>query len=72
MNKIGLVIILSMMISLPIAFAEEEALGAQKISLMTDNTAYQEGDVITITGTIEKVIPGMPCLLYTSPSPRDS
>jgi len=63
MNKIGLVIILSMMISLPIAFAEEEALGAQKISLMTDNTAYQEGDVITITGTIEKVIPGMPVSL---------
>ena len=38
-------------------------LGAQKISLTSDNTAYQEGDVITITGTIEKVIPGMPVTL---------
>ena len=45
------------------AFAQEENLGAQKISLFTDNIAYQEGDVITVTGTIEKVIPGMPVSL---------
>jgi len=51
------------MISLPTAFAQEEALGAQKITLASDNTAYQEGDVITITGTIGKVIPGMPVSL---------
>ena len=63
MHKIGLFIIFSMMISLPTAFAQEEALGAQKITLASDNTAYQEGDVITITGTIEKVIPGMPVSL---------
>ena len=44
------------------AFAQEE-IGAQKISLTSDNTAYQEGDVITITGSIEKVIPGMPVSL---------
>ena len=48
---------------MPIAFGQEETLGAQKISLTSDNTAYQEGDVITITGTIEKVIPGMPVTL---------
>ncbi len=48
---------------MPLAFGQEEALGAQKISLLSDNTAYQEGDVITITGTIEKVIPGMPVSL---------
>jgi predicted secreted protein with PEFG-CTERM motif len=48
---------------MPIAFGQEENLGAQKISLTSDNTAYQEGDVITITGQIEKVIPGMPVTL---------
>ena len=48
---------------MPIAFGQEETLGAQKITLSSDNTAYQEGDVITITGKIEKVIPGMPVTL---------
>jgi len=48
---------------MPMAFGQEELLGAQKITLTADNTAYQEGDVITITGTIEKVIPGMPVTL---------
>jgi predicted secreted protein with PEFG-CTERM motif len=48
---------------MPIAFGQEETLGAQKITLTADNTAYQEGDVITITGQIEKVIPGMPVTL---------
>jgi len=63
MQKIALFIILSIIVSMPIAWAQEEALGAQKITLSADNTAYQEGDVITITGTIEKVIPGMPVSL---------
>ena len=63
MQKIGLFIILSIVITLPVAFAQEESLGAQKITLSSDNTAYQEGDIITITGTIEKVIPGMPVSL---------
>ena len=62
MQKISLLIILSIIISMPMAFGQEE-LGAQKITLTSDNTAYQEGDVITITGTIEKVIPGMPVSL---------
>ena len=43
------------MLTMPIAFGQEETLGAQKISLTSDNTAYQEGDVITITGKIEKL-----------------
>ena len=63
MQKISLFVILSVILSMPIAFGQEEALGAQKITLIADNTAYQEGDVITITGTIEKVIPGMPVTL---------
>ena len=63
MQKISLFIILSVLLSMPMAFGQEEALGAQVITLTADNTAYQEGDVITITGTIEKVLPGMPATL---------
>ena len=63
MQKISLFVILSVLLTMPMAFGQEEALGAQKITLTADNTAYQEGDVITITGTIEKVIPGMPVTL---------
>ena len=63
MQKISLFLILSVMLTMPMAFGQEEALGAQQITLTSDNTAYQEGDVITITGTIEKVLPGMPVTL---------
>tara|TARA_Y100000590_G_scaffold423094_1_gene528533 strand:- start:300 stop:1136 length:837 start_codon:yes stop_codon:yes gene_type:complete len=62
MKEIFLIVIMTVIVSIPIAFAQEE-LGAQKITLKADNTAYQEGDVITITGSIEKVIPGMPISL---------
>ena len=62
MQKISLFVILSIMLTVPMAFGQEE-LGAQKIELTADNTAYQEGDVLTITGQIEKVIPGMPVTL---------
>ncbi len=63
MQKISLFVVLSVLLTMPMAFGQEEALGAQKITLTADNTAYQEGDVITITGTIEKVLPGMPVTL---------
>ncbi len=63
MQKISLFVILSVILTMPIAFGQEETLGAQKITLTSDNTAYQEGDVITITGQIEKVLPGMPVTL---------
>ena len=63
MQKINLFVILSVILTMPMAFGQEEMLGAQKITLTADNTAYQEGDVITITGTIEKVLPGMPVTL---------
>ena len=63
MQKISLFLILSVIITMPIAFGQEEVLRAQQISLTSDNTAYQEGDVITITGKIEKVLPGMPVTL---------
>ena len=64
MQKISLFVILSVILTMPMAFGEDpEALGGQKISIVSDNTAYQEGDVITLTGQIEKVIPGMPVTL---------
>jgi len=63
MQKISLFVILSVILTMPIAFGQEETLGAQKITLSADNTAYQEGDVITITGQIEKALPGMPVTL---------
>ena len=63
MQKISLFVILSVLLTMPMAFGQEETLGAQVITLTADNTAYQEGDVITITGSIEKVIPGMPATL---------
>ena len=56
-------ILLSLTIMMPVAFAQEDMLSSQKIVLMADSTAYQEGDVITITGSVEKVIPGMPISL---------
>ena len=63
MHKISLFIVLSIVLSMPMALGQEESLSSQKITLTSDNTAYEEGDVITITGTIEKVIPGMPVSL---------
>ena len=63
MQKINLFVILSVILTMPMAFGQDEMLGAQKITLSADNTAYQEGDVITITGTIEKVLVGMPVTL---------
>jgi len=63
MQKISLFVILSIILTMPMAFGQEETLGAQTITLLSDNTAYQEGDVITITGKIEKVLPGMPVTL---------
>ena len=57
-----MMIILSLIVTMPLVFGQEE-ISAQKITITSDNTAYQEGDIITITGEIEKVIPGMPVSL---------
>ena len=57
MQKPVLLIILLMTIPLSVVYGEEELQeNVQKITLTADNTAYQEGDIITITGKIEKVI----------------
>ena len=55
MLKISLFIILSVLLSMPMAFGQEEALGAQKITLTADNTAYQEGDVIQLQVQLKKL-----------------
>jgi len=44
-------------ISISPVFAEE--FGGQSITLTTDKSAYNEGDVITVTGNVEKVISGL-------------
>jgi len=63
MKKISIILSLFIILSMPLAFGEVEKLGNQKISLSSNNSAYQEGDIIIITGEIEKVIPGMPVSL---------
>lgn len=62
MQKLILITTLLFVIFISPVFAQAELTG-QKITINSDNTAYQEGDVITITGEVEKVIPGMPISL---------
>jgi predicted secreted protein with PEFG-CTERM motif len=40
-------------------FAAEESGTGQNITLTTDNTAYTEGDIITISGKVDKIIVGL-------------
>ncbi len=58
MQKLILTVTLLMVISIPPVFAQEEYSG-QNISLNIDKEAYNEGDVITITGNVEKVVAGL-------------
>jgi len=58
MQKLILAVTLLMIISIPPVFAQEEYSG-QNISLNIDKEAYNEGDVITITGNVEKVVAGL-------------
>ena len=48
-------------ISFSPAFAQEVA--GQKITVTTDNSAYQQGDIITVSGNIEKILPGTPVIM---------
>ena len=59
MLKITFFIVLLLTAMTPTAFAVEEISSSQKITLVTDNTAYVEGEVITISGKIDKVILGL-------------
>ena len=62
MKKVSSIIILLLIVTIPGSFAQEE-LSSQKMTLTPDNKSYEEGEIITITGTIEKVIPDMPVSL---------
>ena len=61
MNKVIFFTILILSISIIPAFGQEFI--GQKITFSTDNTAYQQGDIITVSGTIEKVLPNTPVIL---------
>ncbi len=58
MQKIILLLILFSTVSIFPVFAEQLQ-GAQTIFLFTDKTAYYEGDVITVTGSVDKVVEGL-------------
>ena len=55
MQKIIFLVLLSFMLITPTAFADE----TQNISLRTDNQAYVEGEVITISGKVDQMIIGL-------------
>ena len=58
MQKLILAVTLLLVISISPVFAQEE-FSEPNISVNIDKEAYNEGDVITITGNVEKVIAGL-------------
>ena len=62
MYKIIFLIFLISTFSISPIFAQEQ-LGVKQLNVFTDNTAYSTGDIITITGTVEKIIPETPITL---------
>ena len=56
MQKLFLLIMFFVIISVSPALGQD---GGQKITLTTDKTAYSSGDVITLTGSVEKVVAGL-------------
>ena len=51
-------------ISVSPAFGQE-LLSGQVIILNTDKSAYNDGDIITLTGSVEKVVAGLDTVSYT-------
>ena len=58
MQKLVLLIMSFVIISVSPAFGQE-SLSGQIIILNTDKTAYNDGDIITLTGSVEKVVAGL-------------
>jgi len=58
MQKLILAVLLLVVISISPVLAQEEY-GGQNILLQSDKSAYNEGDVITITGNVQKVVSGL-------------
>ena len=54
---IFLLILFATVLVLPVS--GQQQLSAQTIFLFTDKTAYYEGDVITVTGSVDKVVEGL-------------
>ena len=61
MKKIFFLLALIATLSFSPVFAQQVT--GQQITVTTDNTAYQQGDIITITGNVEKILPGTPIVL---------
>ena len=61
MNKIFFLLALIISLSISPAFAQEVT--GQRLTASTDNIAYQHGDIITVAGEVEKIIPGTPIIL---------
>ena len=61
MKKIFFLLALIATLSFSPVFAQQVT--GQQITVNTDNTAYQQGDIITITGNVEKILPGTPIVL---------
>ena len=58
MQKLVLLIMSFVVISVSPAFGQESQSG-QIINLNTDRSAYNDGDIITLTGSVEKVVEGL-------------
>ena len=58
MQKLVLLIMFFAIISVFPVFGQEASSG-QNIIINTDNTAYSDGDVITLTGSVNKVVEGL-------------
>ena len=63
MYKIASLLFLILISSMSVNSVFAQEISGKKISITTDNTAYEEGDIITVTGSIEKIIPGTPIIL---------
>ena len=63
MYKIASLLFLILISSMSVNSVFAQEISGQKISITTDNTAYEEGDIITVSGSIEKIIPGTPIIL---------
>ena len=63
MYKIASLLFLILISSMSVNSVFAQEISGQKISISTDNIAYGEVDIITVTGSIEKIIPGTPMIL---------
>ena len=61
MNKVFFLLAIIISISISPAFAQEVT--GQRLMVSADNTAYRYGDIITVSGDVEKILPGTPVIL---------